>query len=39
MRRSSLERTYAALEVALSRMNSQSSWLTGQLASLPTNES
>ena len=39
VRRSSLERTYAALEVALSRMNSQSSWLTGQLASLPTNQS
>jgi flagellar hook-associated protein 2 len=34
-RRSSLERTYAALEVQLSGLKSQSSWLTSQLASLP----
>ncbi|GAB3044046.1 flagellar filament capping protein FliD [Parafrigoribacterium mesophilum] len=35
-RRASLERTYSALEVQLSKMNSQSSWLTSQLAGLPT---
>jgi flagellar hook-associated protein 2 len=38
-RRSTLERTYAALEVALSNLNSQSSWLSGQLASLNTGSS
>jgi len=32
LRRTSLERQYAALEVALSQLNSQSSWLTSQLA-------
>ncbi len=35
-RRESLQRTYAALEVTLSNLNSQSSWLAGQLSSLPT---
>jgi flagellar hook-associated protein 2 len=35
-RRSSLERTYANLEVQLSQLQSQSSWLSGQLSSLPT---
>ena len=34
MRRSSLERTYSALEVQLSNLNSQSTWLSGQIASL-----
>ncbi len=38
-RRSTLERTYAALEVALSNLNSQSSWLSGQLASLNSGSS
>lgn len=37
LRRTSLERTYAALEVTLSKMQSQSSWLAGQLSSLSTN--
>ncbi|WP_182113952.1 MULTISPECIES: flagellar filament capping protein FliD [unclassified Actinotalea] len=36
VRRQSLSRTYAALEVTLNKMQSQSSWLAGQLASLPT---
>ncbi|WP_250443817.1 flagellar filament capping protein FliD [Actinotalea sp. C106] len=35
-RRSGLERTYAALEVRLSGLQSQSSWLASQLASLPS---
>lgn len=35
-RRSSLEKTYANLEVQLQQLQSQSSWLTGQLSSLPT---
>ena len=35
VRRSGLQATYSALEVALSNLNSQSSWLSGQLASLP----
>jgi flagellar hook-associated protein 2 len=35
-RRATLEKTYAALEVSLSNLKSQSSWLTSQLASLPT---
>ncbi|HEY9470190.1 MAG TPA: flagellar filament capping protein FliD [Propionibacteriaceae bacterium] len=35
-RRTSLERTYAALEVQLSNMKSQSTWLGSQLAGLPT---
>lgn len=36
LRRASLERTYTALETALSNMQSQSNWLAGQIASLPT---
>ena len=36
VRRESLQRTYSALEVTLSNLQSQSSWLAGQLASLPT---
>ncbi|WP_150308009.1 flagellar filament capping protein FliD [Planctomonas psychrotolerans] len=38
-RRTILERTYAALEVSLSKLNSQSSWLSGQLSSLSTGSS
>jgi flagellar hook-associated protein 2 len=34
MRRAGLERTYAALEVTLANLQSQSSWLAGQLAGL-----
>ena len=34
VRREGLQRTYAALEVTLSNLNSQSSWLAGQLSSL-----
>jgi flagellar hook-associated protein 2 len=34
LRRTSLERQYAALEVALSQMSTQSSWLSSQLAGL-----
>ncbi|MGV8978407.1 MAG: flagellar filament capping protein FliD [Cellulomonas sp.] len=33
MRRAALEKTYAALEVSLSKLNSQSAWLTSQLPS------
>lgn len=39
VRRESLQRTYSALEVTLSRLQSQSSWLAGQLGSLPTSRS
>jgi flagellar hook-associated protein 2 len=35
-RRESLERQYAALEVALGKLQNQSSWLAGQIAGLPT---
>jgi flagellar hook-associated protein 2 len=35
-RRSSLQRQYSGLEVALSRLKNQSSWLSGQIASLPS---
>ena len=35
LRRSTLQATYSALEVSLSNLNAQSSWLTSQLASLP----
>ncbi|MFF1572684.1 flagellar filament capping protein FliD [Leifsonia sp. NPDC058292] len=38
-RRASLEKTYATLEVNLQKLQSQSSWLTGQLASLSTSSS
>ncbi|WP_232677510.1 flagellar filament capping protein FliD [Nocardioides sp. R-C-SC26] len=37
LRRTTLERQFTALETALSTMSNQSSWLTGQLASLPSN--
>lgn len=36
LRRSGLERQYAALEVALSSMQNQSQWLAGQIAGLPS---
>jgi flagellar hook-associated protein 2 len=36
LRRANLERQFTALETALNQMTSQSSWLSGQLASLPT---
>lgn len=35
LRRTTLERQFTALEVAMSQMQSQSNWLAGQLASLP----
>lgn len=35
MRRTTLERQYAALEVALGKLQSQGQWLAGQIASLP----
>ena len=38
-RRSTLERTYSALEVQLSRLNSQQNYLTSQLASLTASTS
>ncbi len=38
-RRTNLERQYTALETALSQLNSQSSWLSGQLSSLSTSSS
>ena len=34
-KRSSLERTYTAMESRLGELKSQSSWLTSQIASLP----
>src|SRR5690606_3068061 len=37
LRRASLQRTYAALEVTLSNLQGQSSWLAGQLAGLSAN--
>jgi flagellar hook-associated protein 2 len=36
-RRATLQRQYTALETALSQMNSQSSWLAGQISSLSKN--
>jgi flagellar hook-associated protein 2 len=36
LRRTTLERQYTALETALSNLQSQSSWLSGQIASLPS---
>jgi len=36
VRRSGLQATYSALEVSMSNLKAQSSWLSGQLASLPT---
>jgi flagellar hook-associated protein 2 len=38
-RRITLNRQFTALETAMSQMNSQSSWLSSQLASLPSNSS
>ncbi len=35
LRRTTLTRQFTALETALSKMNSQSSWLAGQISSLP----
>jgi flagellar hook-associated protein 2 len=39
LRKESLQRQYTALETALSSMQSQGSWLSSQLASLPTSSS
>jgi flagellar hook-associated protein 2 len=39
LRRTTLTRQFTALETALSRMNSQSTWLAGQISSLPTSGS
>ncbi|MDC7123531.1 flagellar filament capping protein FliD [Cellulomonas fimi] len=39
LRRESLQKTYSALEVTLSNMQSQSSWLAGQLSSLSASSS
>jgi flagellar hook-associated protein 2 len=39
LRRESLTRQFTALETALSQMNSQSSWLSGQLSSLSSSSS
>jgi flagellar hook-associated protein 2 len=36
LRKATLQRTYSALEVALSGLKSQSSWLAGQINSLPS---
>lgn len=36
VRKSALEKQFSGLEVALGRMKQQSSWLSGQLASLPS---
>jgi flagellar hook-associated protein 2 len=36
LRRETLTRQYAALEVALGKLQNQSSWLAGQIAGLPT---
>ena len=36
LRRTTLERQYTALETALSSMQSQSSWLSSQISSLPS---
>ncbi|MDO9377680.1 MAG: flagellar filament capping protein FliD [Nocardioidaceae bacterium] len=38
-RKVSLERQYAALEVALGKLNNQSSWLSGQIAQLSSSSS
>jgi flagellar hook-associated protein 2 len=39
LRRAALEKTYASLEVSLSNLNAQSSWLTSQIDQLSTNSS
>jgi flagellar hook-associated protein 2 len=36
LRRAALERQYASLETALSNINSQGTWLAGQIAGLPS---
>jgi flagellar hook-associated protein 2 len=36
LRRTSLQRTYTALETALSNLQGQGNWLAGQISSLPT---
>lgn len=36
IRRTTLQRTYTALETALSKLQSQGNWLAGQIATLPT---
>ena len=36
IRKSTLQRQFSAMEVALSGLKSQSSWLAGQIASMPT---
>lgn len=36
LRRTALTRQFTAMETALNQMNSQSSWLSGQISSLPT---
>lgn len=38
-RKASLQKQWAGLEVALGKLQSQSSWLSGQIASLPTSSS
>jgi flagellar hook-associated protein 2 len=37
MRRATLQTQYAALETSLSKLQSQSSWLAGQLSSMSSN--
>jgi flagellar hook-associated protein 2 len=37
LRRTTLERTYAALEVSMSKLNSQSDWLTSQIQQMNAN--
>jgi flagellar hook-associated protein 2 len=39
LRKGALQQQFSAMEVALSKMKSQSSWLAGQIASLPTGSS
>ncbi|KGM12303.1 acyl-CoA desaturase [Cellulomonas carbonis T26] len=39
LRKASLQKTYSSLEVTLSKMQSQSNWLAGQLAGLAANNS
>ena len=39
LRRTTLTRQFTALETALGQMNSQASWLAGQISSLPTSSS
>jgi len=39
LRRTTLERTYAAMEVSLSKLNSQSAWLSSQIAQMNANAS